>query len=481
MIFTTLAFLLFLPVVFCVHWSLRSRRARNVWLLLSSYFFYSCWDWRFLGLLLLSTGVDWTLANLISREPDRRGARRWVATSVVVNLCFLGFFKYFNFFVDSADALLAVAGLRALGTHLQVVLPVGISFYTFQSISYIVDVYRGEVQPARDPVDFALFVAFFPHMVAGPIMHSRDLLPQFQVERSFDRGRAVEGLRMVLWGFFKKLALADNFAVLADAGYATPVTANGPTLALATVAFALQIYCDFSAYSDIALGTAWLFGVRLMRNFNLPYFSRSVGEFWRRWHISLSSWFADYLYVPLGGGRVPRLRRAGNVMITFLLSGLWHGASWNFVLWGALNGLAVLPEILGGGGHKLRSRTTPGGERNLPSPGSVLGMLATFVFACAAWVLFRSRTLADASQVYARLWVGPWSLDGLATAVRGQELLGVLALVLLVLEWLTRRHLHPLQLAGWPRPLRWAVYTLLVWATLGLTRGGGGTFIYFQF
>ena len=481
MTFTTLSFLLFLPVVFAVHWSLRSRRSRNLWLLLSSYFFYSCWDWRFLGLLLLSTSVDWTLANLIAREPARQGARRWVATSVVVNLCFLGFFKYFNFFVDSADALLAAAGLQTLGTRLHVVLPVGISFYTFQSISYIVDVYRGEVRPARDPIDFALFVAFFPHMVAGPIMHSRDLLPQFQAERAFDRGRAVEGLRLVLWGFFKKLALADNFGALTDAVYAAPATASAPSLALATVAFALQIYCDFSAYSDIAVGTAWLFGVRLIRNFALPYFSRSVGEFWRRWHIALSSWFADYLYVPLGGGRVPRLRRAGNVMATFLLSGLWHGASWNFVLWGALNGLAVLPEILGGGGHKARSRATPGGERDLPSLGSVLGMALTFAFACAAWVLFRTRSLADAGQVYARLWTGPWDAASLAAAARGQELLGVLALVLLALEWLTRRHLHPLQVGGWPRPWRWLAYTLLLWATLALMRERSGPFIYFQF
>jgi alginate O-acetyltransferase complex protein AlgI len=287
----------FLVVVLTLYFVLW-HRGQNIMLLLASYFFYACWDWRFLGLLILSTSTDWTLANLISRQPSHQIAKMYVATSVAINLTFLGFFKYFNFFVDSLSALLGVFGVTGLEAHLQVILPVGISFYTFQSISYIVDVYRGDVEPAKNPIDFALFVAFFPHMVAGPIMHSRDLLPQIQHPRHTSRVQVREAAWLMLWGFFKKLVIADNLAPVVNQVFASESVQSGATVLVAVYAFAYQIYCDFSGYTDIARGVAKMMGVELMLNFNQPYRALNPPDFWRRWHISLSTWLRDYLYIP---------------------------------------------------------------------------------------------------------------------------------------------------------------------------------------
>jgi D-alanyl-lipoteichoic acid acyltransferase DltB (MBOAT superfamily) len=479
--FNTLTFLIFLALVFAGHWALRGSTARNLLLLGASYFFYGWWDPRFAVLMLAASLVDFA-AGLALGATRRAGLRRAIlAASCVCSLGLLGFFKYFGFFAENAQALAAAFGVRISPVTLHVVLPVGISFYTFQTLSYVIDVYRGRLEPTRRLIEYLAYVSFFPQLVAGPIERAGHLLPQFATERRFDRAEAVEGLRFALWGFFKKLALADNFGALADATYGGLASASGPALGLATLAFSLQIYCDFSAYSDIATGTARLFGIRLMRNFAHPYFSQSVAEFWRRWHISLSSWFADYVYVPLGGRRATLPRRAANVMATFALSGLWHGASWNFVVWGVLNGLAVLPETLGEARHKGRANATPGGEADWPRAATLLRVAATFAFTCVAWVLFRTRSLADAGLVFAGIIRGPWEWASLTAAFAGQGLLVALASALLAVEWLTRRHPHPLQLAGWPRPLRWTAYTLLAWTTLALAREGGGPFIYFQF
>jgi D-alanyl-lipoteichoic acid acyltransferase DltB (MBOAT superfamily) len=292
MLFNSIIFPPFLAIVLGLYAVLK-HRSQNVMLLLASYFFYACWDWRFLGLLLISTTTDWTLANLISRQPDRRIAKRYVALSVAINLLFLGFFKYFNFFVDSFNALMTAVGVHGIDAHLRVILPVGISFYTFQSISYIVDVYRGDVQPARNLIDFALFVAFFPHMVAGPIMHSRDLLPQMQNPRHRTSLQLRQGAWLMLWGFFKKLVIADNLALLVNQVFASDSAASATTVLLAVYAFAFQIYCDFSGYTDIARGVAKLMGFELMLNFNRPYLALNPPDFWRRWHISLSTWLRD--------------------------------------------------------------------------------------------------------------------------------------------------------------------------------------------
>ncbi|HET9315760.1 MAG TPA: MBOAT family protein, partial [Vicinamibacteria bacterium] len=383
MLFNSWSFPPFLAVVLALYYLL-PHRGQNVMLLLASYLFYACWDWRFLGLLLLSTTIDWTLANLIAREPTRAGAKRWVAASVAVNLCFLGFFKYFNFFVDSADALLQWVGLAGFERHLDVVLPVGISFYTFQSISYIVDVYRGEVKPARNPLDFALFVAFFPHMVAGPIMHSRDLLPQMQQPRHPTWAQARSGLWLMLWGFFKKMVIADNLAGIVGMAYdrPDPAAVSGAAILVATYAFAYQIYCDFSGYTDIARGAARLMGFELMVNFRQPYLALNPPDFWRRWHISLSSWLRDYLYIPLGGSRGGTLLTYRNLMLTMLLGGLWHGAAWNFVLWGAFHGLLLVAHRLLVDEWRLWAF-----EGRL---ARAVARVAMFHLVCYGWLLFRA-------------------------------------------------------------------------------------------
>lgn len=487
--FTTFTFLAFLVVVFALHWICSTRALQNLVLLVASYVFYAAWDWRFIFLLWLSTIVDWTLARQISREAVKANARRWVTASVAMNLILLGVFKYFNFFAESADLALQALGFEGQLARLNLILPVGISFYTFQSISYIVDVYRGDVTPARNPLDFALFVAFFPQLVAGPIMRARDLLPQFLVARKFSDDEARRGCSQMLWGFFKKIVIADNLAPIVDRFYAAPQSSSGLELALATIFFAFQIYCDFSGYSDIALGCARLFNIQLTRNFAYPYFSQSMEEFWRRWHISLSTWFRDYFYIPLGGGRVGPLRRAANVMLTFVVSGLWHGASWTFVVWGAINGAAVILERRLGFGEAnlLAPSASPGGPSSLPNPARALRMGATFTTCMFAWVFFRAPTLGDAAGIVLKILeslVSPGAMPSFCLEVARQPELRSMTVILMaftVFEWLQRAHDHPLQLAGFHVVPRWIAYTAVLWLCLVLAAASTGQFIYFQF
>jgi alginate O-acetyltransferase complex protein AlgI len=461
----------FLLAVLGLYYAL-GRRGQNAMLLVASYAFYACWDWRFLGLLLVSTAVDWTLANLIAREPTRAGAKRWVAASVTINLCFLGFFKYFNFFVDSADALLQAAGLAGFERHLDVVLPVGISFYTFQSISYIVDVYRGEVAPARNPLDFALFVAFFPHMVAGPIMHSRDLLPQMQNERhpSWDQIRS--GLWLMLWGFFKKMVIADNLARIVGLVYDQPDAAavTGAAVLVATYAFAYQIYCDFSGYTDIARGVAKLMGFELMLNFRQPYLALNPPDFWRRWHISLSTWLRDYLYIPLGGNRGGRLLTYRNLMLTMLLGGLWHGAAWNFVLWGAFHGLLLVAHRLFVDEWRLFRFDGPVARG--------VARVAMFHLVCYGWLLFRARSF-DQIASFTRALAG--GLGGLAALGPFPAVLALLAATLWVVELWVRNADDPRPSPGWHAGLGPLACSLLLLSIVLLTPGDTRSFIYFQF
>lgn len=481
MLFNTLQFWLFFAVVLALYGALfllgpGARRPQNLLLLGGSYFFYACWDWRFLGLLLVSTSADWLLARAIHREPTRSGAKRWVAASVTLNLLFLGFFKYFNFFVDSAGVLLGALGVPAWQAHLHVVLPVGISFYTFQSMSYIVDVYRGEVEPARDPVDFALFVAFFPHMVAGPIMHSRDLLPQMQRPRRMRWNEIASGFHLAMWGLFKKVVVADNLAAVANPIFAREYGFAPGVVHLGALCFAFQIYCDFSGYTDIARGLARILGFRLMDNFHHPYFATCITDFWRRWHISLSTWLRDYLYVPLGGNRHGAWKTYRNLALTMLLGGLWHGAAWNFVLWGAYQGaLLVLERLIGGRRLTLDLRAL----RTWPARlAGLLRVLVTFHFVCLGWIFFRGTGPgAIARMTAAYLDLTGWLRMPPALAWGAA---GYIALVLVVdlLQFFTRDELVLLRP---PAVLRGVVYAAGLYVFILLGRFESNAFIYFQF
>ena len=386
MTFTSLIFLIFLVVVFAAYWGVRRRVVQNWLLLIASYMFYGWWDWRFCGLMLGASLLDYGVGLGLNQTSIERWRRVLLVLALSGNISLLGFFKYFDFFAENLRVLAASLGWTLDHATLHVVLPVGISFYTFQTMSYTIDVYRRKLQATPHIIEYLAYVSFFPQLVAGPIERATHLLPQFFKDRVFDHDKAVDGCRQMLWGFFKKMVIADNLGPIADAAFENPAGQTGGELAVATIAFALQIYCDFSAYSDIAVGVARLFGFDLMRNFACPYFSQNMAEFWRRWHISLMSWFKDYLYFPLGGSKVGATRRCMNVLITFLVSGLWHGASWNFIVWGLLNGLAVLPGIFSGSRRTLSAADTPGGERLLPDPRTLARMAATFGFVCVGWI-----------------------------------------------------------------------------------------------
>ncbi|HEY7204711.1 MAG TPA: MBOAT family protein [Methylomirabilota bacterium] len=469
MLFNSWLFPPFLLLVLALYRVLPAR-AQNSMLLVASYAFYACWDWRFLGLLLISTTCDWLLARAIRREPSRESARRWVACSVGVNLAFLGFFKYFNFFIDSANTLLSGLGLGSWDVQLRVILPVGISFYTFQSISYIVDVYRGEVEPTRNPIDFALFVAFFPHMVAGPIMRSRDLLPQLLRPRRTTALQIREGLWLMLLGFFKKMAIGDNLAPIVDRVFSGG-DQSGATVLLGVYAFAFEIYCDFSGYSDIARGVAKLLGVELMVNFDRPYLARNPSEFWRRWHISLSTWLRDYLYVPLGGNRGGRLKTYRNLMVTMILGGLWHGAAWNFILWGAFHGLllAVHRLIV----VDLELWTAPS------RLGAWVSRLVMFHAVCYGWLLFRARSVEQIWSMTKSLAVGASS----AAMTPSGSVVVLLASVIALsgLEMWTGNSDDPTRSPGWRWGMGPLVCSVMVLCIVILSPPVAQTFIYFQF
>ena len=465
--FHSLAFASFLPIVFAGYWALRQARLRRAWLLLASYIFYGWWDWRFLGLIILSSAVDFLAGLKIDSSRDPRVRRRWLLLSLGTNLGILGLFKYAGFFLDSLRAGLDQVGITLAGPAIDILLPVGISFYTFQTLSYTIDIYRGQLRPSQDPLAFFAFVAFFPQLVAGPIERAGRLLPQFGRWQVFDRGQAVAGLRLMLYGFFKKLVIADGLARWVDPVFAQSSEAPGLLLLLASLGFTLQIYADFSAYSDIAVGVARLFGFSLMTNFRAPYGARSLRAFWSRWHISLSTWFRDYLYIPLGGNR---RRRDRNLLLTFTLSGLWHGANWTFVLWGLLHGSAYV----------LERRWRP------------LGWAGTLLVVVAAWVLFRAASVAEALTVYRGLigvgapWLA-WPTNGspLATALPSLLEGGYLLLSLGLFAALERLRYHAPWVQRWqqqPRPLRWASYYALgLWILLFAAYEAPQQFIYFQF
>lgn len=480
MLFNSIDFALFLPLVFGLYWAIPAKnlRLRNFFILAASYLFYGWWDWRFLGLLAFSSVMDFTLGLLIdhSKNDNQRKILLWV--SLASNLGLLGFFKYYNFFIESLEGAFTLFGQNIEVRHLHVILPVGISFYTFQSLSYTIDIYRKQMRASTNLVDFLAFVSFFPQLVAGPIERATHLLPQFSEAKTFDPPLAIIGLRQMLWGFFKKLVIADNCAEHVNTIYQYHGGYSGSTLLVGAILFSFQIYGDFSGYSDIALGTARLFGYSLMQNFAYPYFSRDIAEFWRRWHISLSTWFRDYVYFPLGGskGSLPQVLR--NTLIVFLVSGLWHGANWTFLVWGLINALAFIPLLF----FKInRSHLEVVAKGNIiPTFGELGKMLFTFSLVTLAWIFFRSATLTEAFDFIQGI-VSPTLFT---TPQIFPKTLFVLIGFLLLMEWIGREDHFALEKFLLPqrRSVRWAFYYLLILAIYWFGNFSGEIeFIYFQF
>ncbi|MEC7754774.1 MAG: MBOAT family O-acyltransferase [Bacteroidota bacterium] len=483
MLFNSFDFAIFLPVVFLLYWFVfkHSLRLQNALIVVASYVFYGWWDWRFLSLILFSTLVDFLVGKQLGKEAKDNKRRLWLWLSVVVNLGFLGFFKYFNFFLENFQAAFSFFGFEIGGRALSIVLPVGISFYTFQTLSYTIDVYKRKLKPTQDFIAFAAFVSFFPQLVAGPIERATHLLPQFYRKRQFSYPLAANGCRQILWGFFKKLVIADNCAEYANLIFNNSESYSGSTLFLGALFFAFQIYGDFSGYSDIAIGTSRLFGFDLMKNFAFPYFSRDIAEFWRRWHISLSTWFRDYVYIPLGGSRGSKWGQIRNVFIIFLVSGFWHGANWTFMVWGGLNALYFLPLLL----LKLnRSNMEVVAERSsFPSAKELLQMGITFILTVLAWVSFRAEDIAHAWQIYAGIFDS--TLFTVPREVLSSKLLMCIVLVLffVFVEWLGRRREFAIEylLEAHPRWLRWSWYIFLIFLMGMFMQTEETPFIYFQF
>ncbi|WP_339792913.1 MBOAT family O-acyltransferase [uncultured Imperialibacter sp.] len=397
MLFNSVEFLLFLPVVFLLYWFVcgKSLRIQNVLLLVTSYVFYGWWDWRFLSLIFLSTVVDFISGIRIDAAPLQKTKKIWLTFSMVFNLGLLGFFKYYNFFVGSWIELFSQMGIYMDPWTMNIVLPVGISFYTFQTMSYSLDIYYERLKPTTNFVNFAAFVSFFPQLVAGPIERASNLLPQIEKRRTFSSAKAIEGIEQILWGFFKKVVIADALAGMVSEVYGSHEEYNSLSLIVAAIAFSFQIYGDFSGYSDIAIGTAKLFGIDLMSNFNFPYLSRNIGEFWRRWHISLSTWFRDYVYYPLGGSRVRSSVAIRNVFVVFLTSGLWHGANWTFLAWGGIHALLFIPSFVLNSNSKYKADLVSG-TKLLPGVIDTLKVALTFSVVTLAWVFFRSESVLGA-------------------------------------------------------------------------------------
>ncbi|AUC22341.1 membrane-bound O-acyltransferase family protein [Polaribacter sejongensis] len=478
MLFNSIEFLLFLPAVFFLYWLiLKKIELQNGLILIASYVFYGWWDWRFLSLILLSTIVDYTLALRLKKNKNNLQRKYLLWTSIIFNIGLLGYFKYYNFFIDNWIQLWATFDIKMHESSLNIILPVGISFYTFQTLSYTIDVYRNKLEPTKNFIAFASFVSFFPQLVAGPIERASNLLPQFFIKRKFEYQLAKSGIKLILWGMFKKIVIADNCAIYANDIFSNYNELSGVTLILGAIYFSFQIYCDFSGYSDIAIGTARLFGFKLMRNFNYPYFSRDIAEFWRRWHISLSTWFRDYLYIPLGGSKGSKFQQIRNVFVIFLVSGFWHGANWTFVVWGGLNALFFLPLLLTNNNRKNLNITSE--NKLFPSIKELGQIVFTFTLTTLAWVFFRSETITDALN-YLRLVFSNETflkLNYLSTIERFSFEIIFLLPILLIYEWFYRKEETPFN--GKFQLINETIILLLL-LVFGIY-SNYSNFIYFQF
>ena len=481
MLFNSIDFAIFLPIVFILYWFVTNKnlKLQNLLIVVASYVFYGWWDWRFLSLILFSTIVDYSVGLGLLKQGNQTKRKILLWTSILVNLGFLGFFKYYNFFLDNFITAFSFFGAEIQANTLNIILPVGISFYTFQTLSYSIDVYKRKLEPTKDFIAFSAFVSFFPQLVAGPIERATHLLPQFYKNRTFDYSKAVDGMRQILWGLFKKIVIADNCAEYANLIFNNSTDYSGSTLVLGALFFTFQIYGDFSGYSDIAIGTSRLFGFDLMRNFNFPYFSRDIAEFWRRWHISLSTWFRDYLYIPLGGSRGGTWMKVRNTFIIFIVSGFWHGANWTFIVWGALNAIYFLPLLLTNNNRNNLETIAQG--KFFPSLKEFCFMLLTFGLTVFAWIFFRAENIGHAVQYISDIFKHPGSFLLLGIYWKYKTII-ILISIFILIEWIGRDGQYAISKIGlkWMSPFRYAFYYALIIAIFWFG-GKEQQFIYFQF
>lgn len=488
MLFNSIDFAIFLPIVFFLYWFIfnKNNKIQNLLLVISSLFFYGWWDWKFLLLMCFTILCSWVSGLIINKirennfeiQKEKKLTILTLSSNIVLNLLILGFFKYYNFFVESFTEVFALFGNNPNIETLNIILPVGISFYTFQALSYSIDVYRKKIETEKNLITFTAFVSFFPQLVAGPIERASNLIPQFQIKRSFDSSKAVDGLRQILWGLLKKVVIADNCATIVNNIYANYEISDGSTLLIASIFFTFQIYGDFSGYSDIAIGTARLFGINLMQNFNYPFFSRNIAEFWRRWHISLTTWFRDYIYISLGGSKNGKWKMIRNTFIIFLISGFWHGANWTFVAWGAYHAILFLPLVFL---NKNRTYTDiVAKNRRFPNIKELVQMLVTSLLVALGLVIFRSDNITNAYNYFA----GMMNLETLTAFYKiflYKEFW--FCLILIIFEWLGRKNLFAIESFGlkWKKVFRISFYIFLVFFILLCMKTDETPFIYFQF
>ena len=490
MLFNSITFAIFLPIVFLLYWFVfqRNLKLQNFFVVVASYVFYGWWDWRFLLMIIFTSFCSWGSGLLMQRIdnqqiPSPRFSRKFLSISnIVLNLGILGVFKYYNFFVENFISAFASVGLHLQPYTLKIILPVGISFYTFQALSYSIDVYKRKIEATKDLVAFFAYIGFFPLLVAGPIERATNLLPQFYKKRTFDYEKVVDGMRQILWGLFKKIVIADNCATYVNLVFENPQDQTGSTLLLGAIFFAFQIYGDFSGYSDIAIGTARLFGIKAMRNFAYPYFSRDIAEFWRRWHISLTTWFRDYVYIPLGGSRGTKWQVVRNTFIIFLVSGFWHGANWTFIVWGAFHAVLFLPLILL---NKNRKYTNTVAENKFfPNIKEIFNIGLTFLLVLISWVFFRADSIGQIFEYFGGM--ANMSLFSISVIQKTLALKCIFfALCMLAVEWIGRKEQYGIEKLGtqWNRVYRLIFYYILIIIILWfwLASDGQKQFIYFQF